>query len=277
VKLRIKALSLTCVLFGLADPLALRAQFFLTVDNGSGSLKKIDQQTLAITNIGSLGVTFSFGDLAWNPNTSTLYMIDGRGAQGLYTVNVTTGAATLVGTHGITDLFGLAYNTQNNTLYATGFNNTTLYSLNPTTGAATAIGSTGVRIGALAFNSQLNVLVGVNDGTGDIYQLNLTTGASTLLAQPGYTNNSGATYDSVLNRLFDIGVDGYLYSYDIANGYTRSTLLSSAGTFDGLAYIGAIPEPASAALVVSSLVLVGGLARSRSSRRFGSAKVPRAE
>ena len=173
--------------------------------------------------------------------------------------------------YGITDLFGLAYDTQNNTLYATGFNNTTLYSLNSLTGAATAIGSTTVRLGALAFNSQLNMLLGVNDGTGDIYQVNITTGATTLLASPGYTNNSGATYDSVLNRLFDIDVNGNFFRYDITNSYARTTLFTT-GTFDGLAYIAAVPEPASAALVVSGLALLGGLARRQIPRRSGSRK-----
>lgn len=283
VKLSLKAALFACVLSSLASLTPLQAQFLLTVNNSTGVLTKIDRQTLAITSIGSLGVGFSYGDLAWNPVSGTLYMVDGWGGNtSLYTVNISTGAATLVGSHGVSGLFGLAYDTQNNTLYAASASDTAsmLYSLNPANGTATPIGSMLAGYWALAFNSQLNMLLGVNDGTGNIYQVNITTGGTTLLPSLGNTNNSGATYDSALNLLLDIGVDGYLYSYDIANNYARTTLLSTGGTgtgltYDGLAYIAAVPEPASAALWMSGLALMGGLARKRISRRFGSDKILR--
>ncbi len=287
MKLRLKAALFACVLSSLASLTPLQAQFLLTVNNSTGVLTKIDRQTQAITSIGSLGVGFSYGDLAWNPVSSTLYMVDGWGGnKSLYTVNIATGAATLVGAHGVSGLFGLAYDTQNNTLYAASYadsnisTHSMLYSLNSVLGTATAIGSMPDGAWALAFNSQLNMLLGVNDGTGNIYQVNITTGGTTLLPSLGNTNNSGATYDSALNLLLDIGVDGYLYSYDIANSYTRTTLLSTGGTgtgltYDGLAYIAAVPEPASAALWMSGLALMGGLARKRISRRFGSDKILR--
>jgi hypothetical protein len=255
------------LLFGSIGGGPLPAQVFVTVDNTRSVLQKIDMPTLTITDIGPLGVTFSYGDLAWNPYTSTLYMVDGRGAQSLYTVNVTTGAATLVGSHGITDLFGLAFDTLNATLYATGFNNTTLYSLNPATGAATAIGSTIVRLGALAYDSRRDMLVGFNDGPGDLYQVNINTGATTLLASPGSNNDSGATYDPGLDRLFDADVNGNLYSYHIASGYVRTTLLSGLATHDGLANISAVPEPGTFALLMTGLVLVGSCRAGRRHRR----------
>jgi hypothetical protein len=42
-----------------------------------------------------------------------MYWVPGRGNNNLYTINVSTGAATLVGSHGITDMFALAYDTAN--------------------------------------------------------------------------------------------------------------------------------------------------------------------
>ena len=60
-----------------------------------------------------------------------------------------------------------------------------------------------------------------------------------------------------MNRLLDIDWSGNLYSYDIANGYTRTTLLTGLGAHDGLAYIGSIPEPGTWALLLSGLGLLG--------------------
>lgn len=255
----IKAACVSLTLSGLAGLAPLQAQVLVTVRETDDMLQQINPQTLTITNIGPLGVTFSFGDLAWNPLNSTLYMIDGRGAQSLYTVNLTTGTATLVGPHGITDLFALAFNTLNNTLYAGSFSTpNTLYSLNPATGAATAIGSTGIsNFGGLAYDSQRNILIGISDGTGNLYQINISNGATTLLASPGATNDSGLTYDPVQNRLLDIDYSGNLFSYDIANGYARTTLLAGLGSHDGLAYIAVIPEPGTLALLLSGLGLLG--------------------
>ena len=58
-------------------------------------LQQLDPDTLAVTNIGPLGVDSLFGDCAFNAGDGTLYMVDGRGVGGLYRINVATGAATL--------------------------------------------------------------------------------------------------------------------------------------------------------------------------------------
>ncbi len=130
------------VLLTIATPRAVKAQFLVAVDNGRDTLLRIDPTTLVVTTIGPLGTDVNFGDLAFDRATQTLYLIGGRPNPSLYTVNLTTGAATLVGTHGINDLFGLAFDSSTGTLYATQFSGGTgLYTLNKTTGAATFIGN----------------------------------------------------------------------------------------------------------------------------------------
>ena len=142
---------LICLLVLLVFGIRADGSSLYTVENNSSTLYTIDTTTFAVTLVGPLGVGFSYGDLAWNSGTGTLYMVDGRGGQSLYTVNTTTGAATLVCAHNIEDLFGLAYDTATAKLYGASLTGTgQFYQLDTATGAATPIGSgIGDRIGAL--------------------------------------------------------------------------------------------------------------------------------
>jgi hypothetical protein len=80
---------------------------------------------------------------------------------------VSTGAATRVGSHGITDMFALAYDTANDTLYAESQSTQNLYSLNTLTGAATLIGSSGITVvGGLAYRADINTLFLMQSGGG---------------------------------------------------------------------------------------------------------------
>ncbi len=235
----------------------------LTIRATDNMVQSVDLTTLAVTNVGVLpGINYSFGDITWNPVTSTLFVVDGRGSNSLFRYNPATGTAVLLGTHGIPDLFGLAYDTLNNTLYGATFSGTlALYTLDQTTGVASFVGNTGVAIGGLAYDSAHDILIGINDGAGNLFQINRTTGAATLLASPGGTNDSGITFDPVNNRLLDFDFNGNLFSYDIAQGYTRTTLLSNQGAHDGIAFITSpIPEPGTLGLLGAGLALFGCLA-----------------
>ena len=153
----------------------VQAGTLYAVRESDDTLVSIDTDTLAYTVIGPLGVSFEFGGLTYDPNSQILYMIGGRGNNNLYTVNRTTGQATLVGSHGINDLFGLAFDSTNNVLYATQFaGGSNLYSLNTSSGASTFIGNMGIGMGGLAYNSATDTLIGVNDGSGVLYSINRT-------------------------------------------------------------------------------------------------------
>lgn len=242
-------------LFLWATCLPAQAQFLVAVRESSDVLVSIDPNTLVITPVGPLGTSFNFGGLAYDPFTETLYMIGGRGNNALYTVNITTGAATLVGSHGVTDLLGLEFDTSTGTLYASQFSRgSSIYTLNPTTGAATLLGNPGIGLGGLAYDSARDILVGVNDGNGDLYSINRSTGALTLLFNGPSNNNSGLAYDPLLDRLWNIDWSGNLFYYSPSNGYARTTALTGLGSHDGLAFIG-VPEPSTNLLIGLGMVL----------------------
>jgi hypothetical protein len=210
-----------------------------TIEEIGDRLKSINTDTLAITDIGPLGVAFRFGGLAYDAAADKLYMIDGREAKGLYTVNRTTGAATLVGLHGVTDLFGLAYDSTNGILYASQSAGSNLYRLDTTTGAATLVGNMGVGIGGLAYDPETDRLIGIAEGVGDLFEIDRATAAATLVFDGSPKNSTGLEYDYDLNLYWDIDWDGNLYSYDPTAGYTRTTRLTGLGPYDGLAYVSA--------------------------------------
>jgi hypothetical protein len=109
-----------------------------------------------------------------------MYVVDGRGAKGLYRVSLTTGAATMAGVHNIADMFALAYDAGNGLLYGVAGDGN-LYRLNTTTGAATLVGATGASgtINGLAWDSTRSRLVGLTAALSgaSVYSINVTTGA----------------------------------------------------------------------------------------------------
>jgi hypothetical protein len=60
----------------------------------------------------------------------------------LYTINLETGQATLVGSTGIGTLYGLAYNSDDGFFYSSEAATRKLYRVSPTTGVATLVGTT---------------------------------------------------------------------------------------------------------------------------------------
>ncbi len=259
VKISTILLLILCVSISVVS--RLEAGILYTVRVSDGQLRSIDTDTLLLTNIGPIGTGFAFGGLTYAPQIDTLFLLGGRGNNNLFSVNPFTGAATLVGSHGINDLFGLTYDSLNNVLYGTQFSGgSSLYTLDINTGASTLVGNMGRGIGGLAYDSLRDLLIGVQDGAADLFILNRSTAQTTLLFNGTSNNDSGLAYDFEKDLLWNIDYNGILYSYNPNNSYFRTTHLSGLGSHDGLAFfggVGIIPEPASLALVM--LISMGGL------------------
>jgi hypothetical protein len=130
------------------------------------------------------------------------------GTGGIYTINTATGATTALGAPTDANLAsgGLAYDSANSTLYATGLDGSSqsaFYSLNTSTGAATKIaqisGGYSFDTGGLAYDSTHNVLyaTATNGGSStSLFGINPGTGATSLIATTTTTTSTSSTAKS---------------------------------------------------------------------------------
>ena len=211
--------------------------------HSDNTLVRIDLPSYAFTTVGPLGTDVNYGGLAFDSNTGIMYMAGGRGNNNIYTVDYTTGAATLLGAHGIPDVFGLAYDTTNNVLYGATFSgNFELYSFSQVDGSATLIGPTGISVDGLAYDSLRDRLIAITaSGSNTISELNRTNGSATPLQGGPWTNNTGLTYDLIGDVFYSYGLAGTLYQYS-ATDFTATQLASGLPGVDGLTFaVGAAP------------------------------------
>src|SRR5262249_52602549 len=206
----------------------VEGRFAFVIEDGAEALMKIDLDAGTLVNVGPLNVVTTFGDLAWDAATQTMFMVDARtptNTNGLYRVNLSTGAATLVGSHGQTDMFALAFDPVTHKLFGgvRGAVAPTLFSLNTATGAATQVGGTTSYEG-LVFDTKRSQMVAILGSTAAIVTVNTTTGATTMVANPGGTNDCGMTYDPIVDRFWVADHSGVLFQYDPNNGFARTTV-----------------------------------------------------
>jgi hypothetical protein len=150
-----------------------------------------------IGNITASGVPINISDLTVQPGTGILFGIrgpnDGNNGQGLlYTINKTTGVATLVGdTHSFFDSIafgpnGMLYLSAADLDFTTGNQiNFRLETLNPTNAAMLTTVAATQFYGALGVRPTDGVIFAGNGDQGQLFTLNATTGAQTLIGSTG--------------------------------------------------------------------------------------------
>jgi DNA-binding beta-propeller fold protein YncE len=220
---------------------------------GAGTLIAIDSSRVLYeinmingvkTQIGTVSSNAgTTAGLARNATNGTIYLTS-TGTDELFTVDLSTGTATLVGSYGTTTvvMHGLEWDGSTGTLY--GGSNGNLFTIDTTTGFATQVGASGLTsFTNLVHVPTTNTLYATNSGTDSFYLVDRTTGAMTLIGAlgSGSTNPNGLAYNSEngLVYMVDNSADN-LYTIDVATG--AATLIGStgAGNLLGLVFL---PSP----------------------------------
>jgi hypothetical protein len=167
---------------------------------GVSNLLRLDPvtgATLSSATISDGTNGISIADLALQPGTGTLFGIraplDQLGGQGkLYTINKSTGLATLVGSTG--DFFGSIAFAPDGTLYMStadldpirgSLTNIGLKRLNPTNATTLNFVPTTDFFGALAVRQEDSTLFGGNGDFSQLFTINPVTGAEMLIGSTG--------------------------------------------------------------------------------------------
>ena len=121
-----------------------------SVNDGLDQLQLINVTTGAVTPVGSMGAPVGTGTwvgMTYDRTTSTMYALSNSATTGasLYTVNLTTGLATLVGTNNVISslVIDMAAHPTTGVLYGVDITGDTLVTINKTTAAVTVVGPLG--------------------------------------------------------------------------------------------------------------------------------------
>ncbi|MBK9964574.1 MAG: hypothetical protein IPP07_06605 [Holophagales bacterium] len=192
------------VFYGLEHDNATGVMYGL--DNATLQLGTVDKTTAAFTSlltitgmpVGASTTGLAFQSWAAGP----VYVST---ATDLYTINTTTGAATLVGPFGTTLMIDIAINNAGQ-MYGHDIGSDSLYSINTATGAATLIGLTGHLANfaqSIDFDKSTGILYGwiyIGTGVNQFVQFDLATGAGTILNTPTNIEAEGALLPVALER-----------------------------------------------------------------------------
>lgn len=178
-------------------------QTLYAVDNTTRQLGTLNKTTAVFTSlvtITGLGATENITGLAFQTSYAAgpVYLSAGDGVTtNIYTINTTTGAATVVGPTGTALMIDIAINSAGQ-MYGMDIGTDSLYTINTGTGAATLIGPTGFNANfaqGMDFDKTTGVLYSwlyLGAGVNHFVQYNLATGAATILNSPTNIEAEGA-------------------------------------------------------------------------------------
>jgi 6-phosphogluconolactonase (cycloisomerase 2 family) len=228
--------------------------------DSSMALVELNPTTGARTPIVTVTGAANIQGLAYDKQLDILYGA-ANGNDSLYRINMTTGAATLIGAFGVGDIqpHGLEYDDSTGALYMGSSTNGTFYSVNKTTGQATAIGVHGlVQNTNFGYNSNSDVMYATNSSTDSFYTVNRATGALTLVGALGggstFPNALAFNYNTNVMYMTDTTTDS-LYTINLATGAATLIGSTTVGNLQGLAYINPVPEPGT--LMAVSVGMIG--------------------
>jgi WD40 repeat protein len=175
----------------------------------------------------------SLGVLGGSLSAQTLFGVTGSdgAASNLYTVNITTGATTLIGATGFSGVGALAFAPNGTTLYGVANSGHRLITINTSTGVGTAVSASATgtgNIADIAFRADGVLFAAAgSDGVAPLYTINTTTGIATLIGTMAGSGGGNALAFNATGTLF-LDANSGLYT---VNPVTAATILVATPNF----------------------------------------------
>jgi hypothetical protein len=220
---------------------ALPAQRLIAVDSAR-ALVAIDLVSAAKTPLATVSAAVGTPSALAFDSAAGVMFLSSNTTDSLYTVNLLTGTATLVGPYGDPALVmqGLELDSSSGQLYGASSHNGGLYTIDRSTGAATLVGLSGLA-GTLnlAYDSIANRMFATSTGGDSLYAVDRATGAMTLIGNlQGSSNPQGLTFDPGTGALWLVdNASDLLYAIDPATGQAHTVGSTGAGNLLGLAFV----------------------------------------
>lgn len=240
--MRSLALLAVCLLSMVGAAPSARAGVLIAVSSGRG-LYEIHPATGVSHRIGTVSDNVHTPSaLAYDRATGTVYLASSGLDDSLYTLNVATGEATLVGSFGSASftMHGLEFADANRTLY--GGDQGTLYRLNTTTGAATPVGpSAGPGFLRLGYNSHSDTMYAIYGNV--LHTQDLHTGVRTPIGPlAGPTMPAALAYHTANGKMYlHDNIQDALYTVNLSTG--AATLVGPTIQGENLLGLAYIPAP----------------------------------
>ncbi|WP_153559190.1 tandem-95 repeat protein, partial [Roseimaritima sediminicola] len=157
--------------------------FFYAVAGQANELITIDAATGEVAHVGLFGTDMNG---LVHTRSGELFGLKGTGTDGFYSIDTTTGAATLIGPTGDV-VFGLAYDPATDTIYTVRNLGSTrhLAAIDRSTGALTTIGPGSgdvVNVSGIAFDAANNQVIAFDNLDAEFWGFDVQTGAVTRLS-----------------------------------------------------------------------------------------------
>lgn len=231
--MQLKNLS-TLTLAALLVSAAAAQSRLVGIDTSGASLYDIDPATGVRTLVGPIsGGTGTIGALAYDHTTGTLFL-SSTGLDSLWTLDVNTQVATLVGDYNVgaaVVMHGIAVHPTTGVMYGKSTSvagGGDFYTIDKATGQATAVSSAG--FGGFGGLEWIGSTLYISDTVGDaLNTIDPVTGIATLVGSYGVVGSVGIglAYDPAFGLLGTDNVTDSLYSLDIATG--AATLIGAHG------------------------------------------------
>jgi len=165
-----------------------------------------------------------------------LYGVTGASntASSLYTIDTTTGLATLVGATGFNHVVSIDFDPVSGTLYGIANSGNALITIDTATGAGTAVATLSPSFQApdMSFDSAGTLYTWSEASPDRLNTVNLTTGATTEIGPSGLsTAATGLDIDST-DTIYLKNFDGSVYTIDAVTGAATFHVLLDTGDLD---------------------------------------------